>query len=179
VRRLLLSITAVAAVAAVTGACATRGAVPASPTDPAGPASTAPAAADSAPRRATPADRAAITAVLDAQVAAWNRGDLAAYMEGYAKIDDLIFTSGGKVRRGWQTTFDQYRKRYAQDPAAMGKLVFQIDRIDPVGADAAVVLGTWILTGSPHDGRGIFSLVLERRPEGWQIVHDHTSLATE
>ncbi|HWO18283.1 MAG TPA: nuclear transport factor 2 family protein [Kofleriaceae bacterium] len=163
-RRLLLSIAA--ATAAVTSACATRDAAPAAPAP-------APAA-----RRFVPADRTAITAVLDAQVAAWNRGDLAAYMDGYARTDDLIFTSGGKVRRGWQTTFDQYRKRYAQDPAAMGKLVFEIDRIDPVGADAAIVLGAWILTGSPHDGRGIFSLVLERRPEGWRIVHDHTSLAT-
>jgi beta-aspartyl-peptidase (threonine type) len=59
----------------------------------------------------------------------------------------------------------------------MGKLVFQIDTIDPVGADGAVALGTWILTGSPSDGRGIFSLVLERRPEGWRIIHDHTSSA--
>ena len=167
VRRLLLSIAtaAVAAVTAATGACATRGAAPAAPA--------------AATRSFTPADRAAIAAVLDAQVAAWNRGDLAAYMDGYAKTDGLVFTSGGKVRRGWQTTFDQYRKRYAQDPAAMGKLVFQIDRIDPVGAGAAIVLGAWILTGSPHDGRGIFSLVLERRPEGWRIVHDHTSLATD
>jgi ketosteroid isomerase-like protein len=124
-------------------------------------------------------DRTAVAAVLDAQVAAWNRGDLATYMEGYAKTDALIFTSGGKVRRGWQTAFDHYQARYGQDRAAMGKLVFQVDRIDPLGADGAVVLGTWILTDSPHDGRGIFSVVLERRPEGWRIVHDHTSLAAE
>jgi uncharacterized protein (TIGR02246 family) len=170
VRRLLLSIAAAATTAAAMPACATRGAPP---------ATAASLAGATAPRRATPADRAAIAAVLDAQVAAWNRGDLAAYMEGYARTDALVFTSSGKVRRGWQTTFESYRARYAQDPAAMGKLVFQIDRIDPVGADAAVVLGTWILTASPHDGRGIFSLVLERRPEGWRIIHDHTSLATE
>ena len=132
-----------------------------------------------APRSFQASDRAAVAAVLDAQVAAWNRGDLDAYMAGYAKTDALIFTSGGKVRRGWQTTFDHYQARYGQDRAAMGKLVFQVDRIDPLGADGAVVLGTWILTSSPHDGRGIFSVVLERRPEGWRIVHDHTSLATE
>jgi ketosteroid isomerase-like protein len=165
VRWLLLSL------AAATAACAAAAcAAPAAPVAP------APAPA---PRRFEPADRAAITAVLDAQVAAWNRGDLAAYMEGYAKTDALVFTSGGKVRRGWQTTFDTYQARYGQDPAAMGKLVFQIDTIDALGADGAVVLGTWILTDSPHDGRGIFSVVLERRPEGWRIVHDHTSLATE
>jgi uncharacterized protein (TIGR02246 family) len=132
-----------------------------------------------AQRRFAPADRAAITAVLDAQVAAWNRGDLAAYMDGYARTDALVFTSSGKIRRGWQTTFDHYHARYAKDPAAMGKLTFEILSVDPLGADGAVVLGNWILTASPADGRGVFSVVLERRPEGWRVVHDHTSLATE
>jgi uncharacterized protein (TIGR02246 family) len=148
----------------------------------AGAGATAPAPAPApaaAARRFEPADRAAITAVLDAQVGAWNRGDLAAYMEGYAKTDALVFTSGGKVRRGWQTAFDHYQARYGQDPSAMGKLVFEVDTIQPIGADGAVVLGTWILTASPHDGRGVFSVVLERRPEGWRIIHDHTSLATD
>jgi ketosteroid isomerase-like protein len=167
VRWLLISLVAACAASAPVTAPA-----PAPAPDPApGPAP--------APRRLGPADRAAITTVLDAQVGAWNRGDLAAYMEGYAKIDALIFTSGGKVRRGWQTAFDHYRARYGQDRAAMGKLVFQIDTIDPIGADGAVALGTWLLTDSPHDGRGIFSVVFERRPEGWRIIHDHTSLATE
>lgn len=136
-------------------------------------------AAAAAPRRFEPADRAAITTVLDAQVGAWNRGDLAAYMDGYARTDALVFTSGGKVRRGWQTAFDHYRARYGKDPSQMGRLVFQLDTIDPIGADGAVVLGTWILTDSPSDGRGIFSVILERRPEGWRIVHDHTSSASE
>jgi ketosteroid isomerase-like protein len=126
-------------------------------------------------RRFEPTDRAAITTVLDAQVAAWNRGDLAAYMDGYAKTDALVFTSGGNVRRGWQKAFDHYQSKYAKDPASMGKLVFEILSIDTVGADGAVVLGNWILTNSPSDGRGVFSVVLERRPEGWRIVHDHTS----
>jgi ketosteroid isomerase-like protein len=57
--------------------------------------------------------------------------------------------------------------------------VFRIDAITPLGADGAVVLGTWDLTESPHDGRGVFSVVFERRPEGWRIVHDHTSSAGE
>jgi len=123
-------------------------------------------------------DRAAIAAVLDAQVAAWNRGDLAAYMDGYAKTDALVFTSSGNIRKGWQTAFDHYQERYAKDKAAMGKLAFEVISIDPVGADAAVVLGKWVLTGSPHDGHGVFSLVMERRREGWRIIHDHTSLGS-
>jgi ketosteroid isomerase-like protein len=134
------------------------------------------AGAAPAVRHFEPADRTAITGVLEAQVVAWNHGDLAAYMAGYARIDDLVFTSGGNVRRGWQTAFDHYKDKYAKDPAAMGNLVFEILTIQPLGADGAVVLGNWILTQSPSDGRGVFSVVLERRPEGWRVVHDHTSL---
>ena len=123
-------------------------------------------------------DTSAVTDVLHAQAAAWNRGDLAAYMDGYARIDNLVFTSGGHVRKGWQDAFDHYKAKYATDPKAMGHLVFAITQIDPVGADAAVVLGTWNLTENVQPGSGVFSLVFERRPEGWRIIHDHTSLAT-
>jgi ketosteroid isomerase-like protein len=124
-----------------------------------------------------PADRAAIKAVLDNQLAAWNRGDLPSYMDGYARTPALIFTSGGDIRRGWQEALDHYQQRYAVDPKAMGTLAFEIDSIDPVGADGAVVLGHWELTAAAHPGHGVFTLVLERRPEGWRIVHDHTSLS--
>lgn len=126
-----------------------------------------------------PSDRAEITDVLDQQVAAWNRGDLTAYMDGYAHTPALVFTSGGNIRRGWQDAFDHYKARYATDPSAMGTLAFQIDSIDPVGAGGAVVLGHWQLTGTEHSGRGVFSLVVERRPEGWRIIHDHTSVSPE
>jgi ketosteroid isomerase-like protein len=122
------------------------------------------------------ADRAAITAVLDRQAAAWNRGDLAGYMDGYARTPALVFTSGGNIRRGWQDAFDHYQARYATDPKAMGQLAFTIDSLDAVGGDGAVMLGHWALTGTAHAGGGVFTLVFARRPEGWRIVHDHTSV---
>lgn len=127
-------------------------------------------------RQLTDEDRRAVAAVLEEQRQAWNRGDLDGYMRGYARSPELVFTSGGKIRKGWQTAFDHYQKRYATDPAAMGKLAFDVLAIDPLGADGAVVLGNWVLTNSPSDGKGVFSVVLMRRPEGWRIIHDHTSV---
>jgi ketosteroid isomerase-like protein len=122
-----------------------------------------------------PDDRVAISAVLRSQADAWNRGDLVGYMDGYARTPALIFTSGGNIRHGWQDAFDHFQARYATDPKAMGSLRFDVLSIDPVGADGAVVLARWELTGTPNAGHGVFSLVLERRPEGWRIIHDHTS----
>ena len=123
----------------------------------------------------TAADRAAVAAVLDRQAAAWNRGDLAGYMAGYARTDTLVFTSGANIRTGWQQAFDHYQARYGTDRASMGTLAFELVSIDPVGGDGAVVLGRWKLTGTPVAGDGVFTVVLARRAEGWRIIHDHTS----
>ncbi|HKA88324.1 MAG TPA: nuclear transport factor 2 family protein [Haliangiales bacterium] len=123
----------------------------------------------------TAADRVAVEAVLERQRAAWNRGDLDGYMDGYARTPELVFTSGGKIRRGWEEARAAYRQRYGADRASMGELAFEILSVQPLGADGAVVLGRWRLTGTPQAGGGIFSVVLARLDAGWRIVHDHTS----
>jgi ketosteroid isomerase-like protein len=122
-----------------------------------------------------PKDREAVVAVLETQQAAWNRGDLDGFMAGYERGDDLVFTSGGHVRRGWDETIAKYRAKYGSAPETMGKLAFEILGVQPVGADGAVVLGRWTLTDTPNAGGGIFSVVLERRADGWKVIHDHTS----
>jgi uncharacterized protein (TIGR02246 family) len=123
-------------------------------------------------------DDQAIRAVLATQADAWNRGDLDGYMAGYAKTDDLVFTSGGHVRRGWQETFDKYRAKYGADRTTMGHLTFELLSVQALGADGAIVLGRWKLVDTPNAGAGVFSVAFQRTPAGWRIVHDHTSLDT-
>ena len=126
-------------------------------------------------KRLNPAERAQIESVIEGQRLAWNRGDLLGYMNVYARSPNLTFTSGAKIRRGWDETLAAYQKRYGSDHAGMGQLGFEILDVAGVGAGAAVVLGRWRLTDTPAAGSGVFSVVLEQRPEGWRIVHDHTS----
>jgi uncharacterized protein (TIGR02246 family) len=122
------------------------------------------------------ADRAAIASVLAEQAAAWNRGDLDGFMAAYERSDALVFTSGAEVQRGWQGTYDRYVTRYRGAGAnEMGNLAFEVLDVRGLGADGAVVLGTWTLTDTPKAGTGIFSLAFVRTAEGWRIVHDHTS----
>jgi uncharacterized protein (TIGR02246 family) len=123
----------------------------------------------------TPDDDRAVRAVLAAQRDAWNRGDLDGYMAGYARDPQLVFTSGGKIRRGWQQALDAYRARYGDARATMGTLAFEILEVRAVGADAAIVLGRWSLVDTPSAGAGVFSLVLARTRDGWRVIHDHTS----
>ncbi len=71
-------------------------------------------------RAFTPDDRRQIEAVLEQQRQAWNRGDLPGYMAGYARSEQLVFTSGAKIRRGWEATLAAYQKRYGADRARYG-----------------------------------------------------------
>jgi ketosteroid isomerase-like protein len=126
-------------------------------------------------RSFTAADDEAVRGVLAAQQAAWNRGDLDGYMAGYLRSPELVFTSGSKVRRGWQETFDKYKAKYGSDPSTMGTLAFEILGVQALGADGAIVLGRWTLTETPNAGSGIFSVALRRTGDRWLVVHDHTS----
>jgi ketosteroid isomerase-like protein len=130
-----------------------------------------------APQRAfAPADDQAIRGVIAAQSAAWNRGDLDGYMAGYAHSPELVFTSGGNIRHGYDETLAKYRAKYGGAKATMGTLAFELLSIQHLGADGAIVLGRWKLTATPNAGAGVFSIAFERTSAGWRIVHDHTSL---
>lgn len=120
---------------------------------------------------------AAIRAVLDAQVAAWNRGDIEGFMDGYARSPDIVFISGDSLTHGWQTVFDRYKKGY-DTREKMGTLQFSDLDVKIVSKDAAVVIGRWQLTREKDTPKGRFTLIFRRRSEGWRIVHDHTSSAS-
>jgi ketosteroid isomerase-like protein len=130
-------------------------------------------------RRFSSADDGAVRGVLVAQQAAWNRGDLDGYMRGYVKSDELVFTSGSKIRRGWDETYAKYKAKYGNDRSTMGTLAFEILGVQALGADGAIVLGRWSLTNTPVAGGGVFSVALERTASGWVVVHDHTSADPE
>jgi ketosteroid isomerase-like protein len=117
---------------------------------------------------------AEVRAVLDAQVAAWNRGDIEGFMDGYARSNETVFVSGDKVTRGWQTVLDRYKKGY-DTREKMGRLAFSELEITPLGKTSAVALGRWQLTRAQDAPHGRFTLILRRTNAGWRIVHDHTS----
>ena len=121
------------------------------------------------------ADREAISAVLNSQQAAWNRGDVDAFLVGYWRSPELTFSGSNGVARGWEGVLARYKKSYP-DKGAMGQLDFSELEFRFLGPDAALVLGRWHLKREKEeDVGGVFTLVWERFPDGWKIVHDHTS----
>lgn len=117
---------------------------------------------------------AEILKVMEDQTAAWNRGDIDAFMKGYWNSANLVFVSGENVTRGWQPTLDRYKKSY-DSKAKMGALKFSDVEINVISKNAAVVLGSWSLTREKDNPKGKFTLIFRKFKDGWRIVHDHTS----
>ncbi len=115
-----------------------------------------------------------IRKVMDEQTAAWNRGDIEGFMQGYWKSENLVFVSGDNVTKGWQPTFDRYQKNY-DSREKMGTLTFSGLTINVLNKEWATVLGSWSLAREKDTPRGKFTLIFRKFKDGWRIVHDHTS----
>ena len=118
--------------------------------------------------------KAAIRKVMDEQAAAWNRGDIEGFMQGYWNSPQMTFVSGDNVSRGWQAALDRYKKNY-DTKEKMGVLTFSDLEINVLSKDAAVVLGNWALQREKDNPKGKFTLIFRKFKDGWRVVHDHTS----
>ena len=117
-----------------------------------------------------------VRAVLDAQAAAWNRGDIEGYMQGYEQSEQTTFVSGDEVTRGWQTVLERYRRSY-DTRDKMGTLAFSEVEVKPLSPFYTLAHGRWQLTRAADTPRGRFTLIFRRTNKGWRITHDHTSSA--
>jgi ketosteroid isomerase-like protein len=123
-------------------------------------------------------NEADILMLLRAQQIAWNHGDIKTFMEGYWRSHDTTFVSGDTVTRGWQTVLNRYMSKYS-DREKMGQLSFSDVEVHLFGYDGAFVFGRWQLDREFDSPHGRFTLIFRKTPDGWKIVHDHTSEAND
>jgi ketosteroid isomerase-like protein len=118
----------------------------------------------------------AVRSVLERQVTDWNKGDLDAFLGGYWKSHKVVFQSGGQRSDGWEAMRERYRRRYQAEGRAMGQLEFSGLEIELLGESAALARGGWRLT-MPDGSKpgGLFTVIFRKLPDGWKIIHDHTS----
>ena len=114
-----------------------------------------------------------IKTVMDDQIASWNAGSIEGFMAGYWNSEDFTFQSGNTRVQGWNTLFERYKKNYSGEN--QGNLEFTDLKIKVLEKDLAYVLGRWKVTEVPEPGEGLFTLLFKHLPEGWKIIHDHTS----
>lgn len=117
-----------------------------------------------------PAD-ALIRRVMAEQEAAWDRGDIPAFMDGYA--DDICFIGMSGRTCGKEKVKANYQEHYP-DRAAMGDLRFGIHEVVMAGTGHAWATGTWELIRTADTLGGGFSLLWRRDANGWRIIRDHT-----
>lgn len=98
-------------------------------------------------------------------------------MAGYWNSEELTFFSGGTLTRGWQQTLLRYQQRYQGDGREMGMLSFEQLTIESLGPKSCVARGYWhLLLSGGKEVKGLFTLVLRKFPDGWKIIHDHSSM---
>jgi beta-aspartyl-peptidase (threonine type) len=126
-----------------------------------------------------PPDRAQLTASMVAQFSrsadAWNRDDLEAFLSDYADDSLTSFVSQGHLHRGFDFIRQNYTPRFAPG-AAHDSLRFEELDARPLSPSLALVTARYVLfKGDSVTSSGPFTLVMEHRPQGWKILHDHTS----
>lgn len=119
-------------------------------------------------------DEESIRGLLNRQAAAWNRGDLDGFMQGYWQNDSLMFIGQRGPTYGWKNTLDNYKRSYP-DTAAMGQLDFSGLIIKKLSRSYYFVIGHWHLQRSIGDLSGAFTLLFRKIKGQWQIICDHSS----
>lgn len=115
-----------------------------------------------------------IRQVLSDQSVAWNNGDIEAFMEGYAKTDDLHFLGSSGLTKGWDATLARYHKGYP-DRQTMGQLTFDLKEITLRTDEVCTVIGRYHLARSEmDDASGNFLIVLQKIEGDWKIIADST-----
>lgn len=114
-----------------------------------------------------------IQTILNRQKAAWNKGNIEAFMEDYWKSEDFTFQSGNKRLHGWDALLSRYKKSYSGEN--WGKLDFTDIEIKVLSDDIAYVLGRWKLLFKDSSKEGLFTIIFQKMAEGWKIIHDHSS----
>lgn len=120
----------------------------------------------------------AVTQMMRAQEAAWNRGDLSAFMDGYWVSDELVFVGGRGPTYGYENTLAGYLTGYP-DRAAMGQLRFDFLRMTQWDENTLQLIGRYTLTRQADTPTGYFTLLLRRIEGIWKIVSDHSSASSQ
>ena len=119
-------------------------------------------------------DETEVRNVLAKQNAAWNRGDVEAFMVGYWENDSLMFIGKSGVTYGYKNTLENYKKNYP-DTATMGKLTFTLIKVKQLSPEYFHVTGKYYLTRTIGDASGHFTLLFRKINGKWVIISDHSS----
>jgi hypothetical protein len=110
--------------------------------------------------------------LLNRSAVAWSAGDLDAFMECYENSPDTIYLSTTGIVAGYAGIRAMYAERFGTGrDQSMGELGIKVIRVTVLGADHALVIGSYSL----QEHTGVCSLIVRKTSRGWRISADHTS----
>lgn len=115
-----------------------------------------------------------IRQMLQAQVAEWNKGNIAGYMKGYWESDSLVFIGKNGPTYGYNATLERYKKSYP-NAEKMGKLTSTIISMKRLSKKYYFVVGKWHLERKDGNLQGSYTLLIKKIKGDWVIVNDHSS----
>ncbi len=132
-----------------------------------------------APADETAVDAAELRTVVDSllrtSAAAWNGGDLDGFLGWYRRGRETTYIGSSGLIHGWEAIRDRYAPLFAVG-AARDSLRFENLESRPLGAGLGLATARYeLFQGDSLAAAGVFTLVLKQTPEGWRIVHDHSS----
>jgi ketosteroid isomerase-like protein len=116
-----------------------------------------------------------ITALLMEQDAAWNRGDLDGFMKPYDDSPELVFMGSDGPVRSSQVLKEHYESKYKTGQSDFGKLTFSELEVEELAPGIARAWGKWQVEQKDQTLSGWFTLILQKKQNGWRIIHDHSS----
>ncbi len=109
--------------------------------------------------------------------AAWNRGDLESFVLDYDDTPETTFIGKTVTKGSRRAILDRYRRGYATREK-MGVLTYSEMTLRMLSPEIALMTGKFELKRSAEgggDATGRFTLIWKRTPQGWKIIHDHSS----
>lgn len=119
-------------------------------------------------------EKEAILALISRMEAAWNRGDLRGYMEGFSN-PDVVFVSRGQFQKDWQGTLDHYVRDYGASEQTRGHLRFFDIRVEMLAPDTAQLISRYQLDRPQNPQDGINTRLMKKRGGRWVIALNHVS----
>lgn len=114
----------------------------------------------------------AVVATVQSQAAAWNDGDLGAFMHVFWQSPEFTLVSGSTVTKGWDETYRRYRESYGES-GDLGRVIYSNLEPRMLAEDTASVVGRYAFVRGQSSGQGAMTLVLRRFEGAWRIVQHH------
>jgi uncharacterized protein (TIGR02246 family) len=124
---------------------------------------------------APPTIAEAAVGALEAQRAAWNRGDLESSLAAYCDTPEITWVNRSGVSRGFDEFAAAMRQEFA-DPVRMGRMELEVLDARQAGADGALVTLRWSISRGDERIMGGVSTQLWQPCRGrLRIVFEHAS----